>query len=47
LKFEQVRDTLARKLNARVDVKVHAKGDGTIIIPFRSDEEFDRIITKL
>jgi ParB family chromosome partitioning protein len=47
LKFEKIRETLTKKLNTRVDVKVHAKGDGSIIIPFRSDEEFDRIITKL
>jgi ParB family chromosome partitioning protein len=47
VKFEMIRDSLSKKLNTRVDVKVHAKGDGTIIIPFRSDEEFDRIITKL
>jgi len=46
VKFEMIRDSLSKKLNTRVDVKVHAKGDGTIIIPFRSDEEFDRIITK-
>ena len=47
LKFEKIRESLANKLNTQVDVKVHAKGDGSIIIPFRSDEEFDRIITKL
>lgn len=47
VKFENIRESLTKKLNTRVDVKVHAKGDGTIIIPFRSDEEFDRIITKL
>jgi ParB family transcriptional regulator, chromosome partitioning protein len=47
VKFEKIRDSLMKKLNTRVDVKVHAKGDGSIIIPFRSDEEFDRIITKL
>jgi ParB family transcriptional regulator, chromosome partitioning protein len=47
VKFEKIRDSLIKKLNARVDVKVYAKGDGSIIIPFRSDEEFDRIITKL
>ncbi|MCX6243258.1 MAG: ParB/RepB/Spo0J family partition protein [Bacteroidetes bacterium] len=45
-KFEQVRENLKKQLNARVDVKLHAKGDGTIIIPFRSDEEFDRIVEK-
>jgi len=47
VKFERVRDTLTRKLNTRVDVKVKAKGNGTIIIPFRSDEEFERIIKEL
>jgi ParB family transcriptional regulator, chromosome partitioning protein len=47
VKIEKLRDSLAKKLSTKVDVKVHAKGDGTIIIPFRSDEELDRIITKL
>jgi ParB family chromosome partitioning protein len=47
LKFEMIRESLTKKLNTKVDVKVHAKGNGTIVIPFRSDEEFDRIITKL
>jgi ParB family chromosome partitioning protein len=47
VKFEQVRESLTKKLNTKVDLKLYAKGDGTIIIPFRSDEEFDLIITKL
>lgn len=47
VKFEQARESLTKKLNTRVDLKIYAKGDGTIIIPFRTDEEFDRIITKL
>ncbi len=47
LKFERIRESLTKKLNTQVDLKVHSKGDGTIIIQFRSDEEFDRIITKL
>ena len=47
VKFEKIRETLAKKLSTRVDVRVHAKGDGSIIIPFRSDEELDRIMTKL
>ena len=46
-KFEMIRESLKQQLNARVDFKVHAKGDGTIIIPFRSDEELDRIVEKL
>ena len=46
-KFEKARDTLKQKLNSSVEVKVFTKGDGTIIIPFRSDEDFDRIVAKL
>ncbi|MGA3014884.1 MAG: ParB/RepB/Spo0J family partition protein [Bacteroidales bacterium] len=47
IKIEKLRDSLAKKLDTKVDIKFHAKGDGTIIIPFRSDEELDLIITKL
>jgi ParB family transcriptional regulator, chromosome partitioning protein len=46
-KFEMIRESLKKQLNVHVDVKVHAKGDGTIIIPFRSDEELDHIVEKL
>jgi ParB family transcriptional regulator, chromosome partitioning protein len=46
VKFEKIRESLKKQLNARVEVKVHAKGDGSIIIPFRSDDELDRIMEK-
>ena len=46
-KFEKVRDSLKKKLSSNVEVKVYTKGDGTIIIPFRSDDDFDRIVAKL
>jgi ParB family transcriptional regulator, chromosome partitioning protein len=47
VKFEKVRESLKNQLNVRVEVRVHAKGDGTIIIPFRSDEEFDHIVNQI
>jgi ParB family transcriptional regulator, chromosome partitioning protein len=47
VKFERVKETLNRKLEAKVEVRVGAKGTGHILIPFRSDEEFDRIASKL
>jgi ParB family chromosome partitioning protein len=46
-RFEKVKSMLDARLQARVDVKLSRGGAGSIIIPFRSDEEFDRIISKL
>ncbi len=46
-KFSKVKASLDQKLNVKVDVKINKKGKGQIIIPFRSDTEFDRIASKL
>jgi ParB family chromosome partitioning protein len=46
-KFERVKDSLNKKLNTNVELKISTKGSGSIIIPFRSDEEFDTIVSKL
>jgi ParB family transcriptional regulator, chromosome partitioning protein len=46
-KFEQIRESLNKRLNARVEVRISNNGKGSIVIPFRSDEEFDRIASKL
>lgn len=46
-KFERVKETLNKKLDTEVELKISPKGNGSIIIPFRSDEEFDRIVSKL
>jgi len=46
-KFERVKETLNKKLNTKVELKISSKGSGSIIIPFRSDEEFDSIVSKL
>jgi ParB family transcriptional regulator, chromosome partitioning protein len=47
LKFERIKETLTKKLNTTVDLKVSSNGKGSITIPFKSDEDFDRIVSKL
>ncbi|MCX6251166.1 MAG: ParB/RepB/Spo0J family partition protein [Bacteroidetes bacterium] len=46
-KMEKIRKSLNTRLDTRVEVKITANGKGSIIIPFRSDEEFDRIASML
>jgi len=46
-KFEKARTSLHQKLQSKVEMQVNKKGAGTIKITFNSDEEFDRIISKL
>ncbi len=45
-RFEKAKKTLNGKLQSKVEVKVNHKGAGSIIIAFKSDEDFDRIIAK-
>lgn len=40
-------ETLRAKLNAKVDLRVNAKGAGKIVISFKDAEEFDRIQKQL
>jgi ParB family chromosome partitioning protein len=47
VKFEKAKETLSRKLMTQVEMKVFSKGNGTITIPFRSDEDLDQIISRL
>jgi ParB family transcriptional regulator, chromosome partitioning protein len=46
-KFEKVWENLLRKLDTDVDLRLKSQGKGSIIITFESDEDFDRIISKL
>jgi len=46
-KFEIARETLQDRLQASINLKVNRKGAGSIIIPFHSSADFDRIIAKL
>jgi len=45
-KFEKAKTSLRGKLQSKVECKVNLKGAGSIIIAFKSDEDFDRIIAK-
>jgi ParB family chromosome partitioning protein len=46
-RFEKAMENLAGHLNSPVEVKLNNKGRGSIIITFKSDEDFDRIVSKL
>jgi ParB family transcriptional regulator, chromosome partitioning protein len=46
-KYERARASLDARLNASIELKVTNKGKGAIIIPFNSNEDFDRILSKL
>ncbi|MFO7723690.1 MAG: ParB/RepB/Spo0J family partition protein [Bacteroidales bacterium] len=43
----QVKQSLAESYGAKIDVKRNPKGQGTITIPFKSDEEFERLVKML
>jgi ParB family chromosome partitioning protein len=47
LKFEKAKEILNKKLSARVELRINTKGNGFIIIPFDSDEDFDRILSEI
>ena len=46
-RFEQAKTVLRTKLQSKVELKVNRKGAGSIVIAFKSGEDFDRIISKL
>ncbi len=46
-KFEKAKLSLRDKLLSKIELKLNRKGAGTIIIEFKSPEDFDRIISKL
>lgn len=45
--FLTVRSNLADTLSAKVDLRRNPKGQGSIVIPFKSDEDFERLIKLL
>ena len=47
VKYEQAKALLEKKLNAKIDLKINSKGNGFIIIPFNSNEDFDRILSEI
>lgn len=45
--FTTGQETLHRKLQANVELKVNRKGGGTILIPFGSESEFNEILSRI
>lgn len=46
-KYREFPVSLSRELGTNVEFKRNAKGKGSIVIPFKSDEELERIITAI
>jgi len=46
-RFEAARRNLREKFPSGLDIRVNRKGSGTVIIEFRSPDDFDRILSKL
>ncbi len=46
-RFENAKHILLDKFQSKVELKVNRKGAGSIIIPFNSPDDFERIISKL
>jgi ParB family transcriptional regulator, chromosome partitioning protein len=47
VKFEKGKEILNSRLHTQVELKISSKGRGFIIIPFQSDEDFDRIVSEI
>jgi ParB family transcriptional regulator, chromosome partitioning protein len=47
VKFEKGKEILNSKLHTNVELRINNKGHGFIIIPFQSDEDFDRIVSEI
>ncbi len=45
--FREVRDSLISRFETKVDIKLNNKGSGSIVIPFKSDDDLQRIIDAL
>ena len=45
--FREARKTLEDQLRTKVDIRGNTKGQGTIVIKFKSEDEFERIINLL
>jgi len=47
VRFEKGKEILNQKLHTDIKLKINSKGSGFIIIPFQSDEDFDRILSEI
>jgi len=42
--YESLKEHLSKHFNSKIDMKRNAKGKGQIIIPFKSDDDLERIL---
>ena len=47
VKFEKGKEILNSRLRTNVELRINSKGRGFIMIPFHSDEDFDRIVSEI
>jgi ParB family chromosome partitioning protein len=47
VKFEKGKAIMNTRLHTNVELRINSKGSGFIIIPFQSDEDFDRIVSEI
>jgi ParB family transcriptional regulator, chromosome partitioning protein len=45
--YEQIREDLKKKFETEVELKLHTKGSGSIVIPFRNEEALQDILKRL
>ena len=46
-RYQQARETISGKLSSAVDIQLKRQGKGSILIHFNSEEEFDRLVSKM
>ena len=45
--YQETKSTLSKKLTSKIEIKRNNRGRGSIVIPFTSDNDFERIISIL
>lgn len=46
-RYQQAKETMSNSLNSVVDIHLNRQGKGSILIHFNSEEEFDRLFSKM
>ncbi|MCX6240546.1 MAG: ParB/RepB/Spo0J family partition protein [Bacteroidetes bacterium] len=45
--YQKAKDSMSLKLQSEVEIHLHRKGKGSILIHFSSEEEFDKLLSKM
>ena len=46
-KYQKIKEQVGKYLRLKVDIKRNSKGKGTLIVHFKSDNELDKLISKI